>query len=127
MSAEGQRKDVRRRDLLTLSVGGSATVFAVATQPPVTSPSTAVVYIAETPVSWQYSPQNIRVVLGLNNTVTWVSHSVSYDTVTSDTGVFQSGTIPPGGSFSFTFTKAGTYGYRCIFHPWMTGNVTVLT
>jgi plastocyanin len=87
----------------------------------------AVVYIVETPVSWQYSPQNIEVVLGVNNTVTWISHSVSYDTVTSNSGEFASGVIAPGGSYSYTFADPGVYTYRCIYHPWMVGTVTVVT
>ena len=84
------------------------------------------VYIAETPVSWQYSPQSIVVVIGTNNTVTWVSRSTAFDTITSDSGLFSSGSIAPGGSFRFTFEAPGTYGYHCLFHPWMTGTVTVL-
>jgi len=86
----------------------------------------ATVYIVETPVSWQYSPQNIRVILGVNNTVTWISHSTSYDTVTEDSGVFASGVIAPGGTFVYEFTHPGVYSYRCVFHPWMVGTVTVL-
>jgi plastocyanin/cytochrome c oxidase assembly factor CtaG len=93
----------------------------------------AIVYIAETPVNWQYSPQNITVVLGQNSTVTWVSHSISYDTVTGKglaggqcgTG-FSSCAIAPGQTFTYTFTKPGVYQYYCIYHPWMTGQVTVL-
>jgi plastocyanin len=87
----------------------------------------AAVYIVETPVTWQYSPQNIVVVIGVNNTVTWVSHSTSYDTITSDTGNFDSGTIPPGGTFSYTFSQPGNYPYHCVYHPWMMGKVTVLS
>lgn len=86
----------------------------------------ASVYILETPVTWQYSPQNIMVVVGVNNTVTWVSRSTSYDTITSDGGLFDSGPIRPGGSFSHTFTAPGVYRYHCAFHPWMMGQVTVL-
>ena len=103
-----------------------ATVLAISSAATAVSPRTAVVYIAETPVSWQYSPQNIDVVLGTNNTVTWVSHSISYDTVTGDNGSFSSGTIAPGASFTFTFTEPGKYEYHCAFHPWMVGTVTVL-
>lgn len=87
----------------------------------------AIVYIAETPVSWQYSPQDLVVQLGVNSTVNWVSHSVSYDTVTSMNGTFASGTIAPGATFSFTFTKPGVYPYYCVYHPWMVGKITVLT
>lgn len=28
-----------------------------------------------------------------------------------------------GNTFTVTFQKAGTYGYICILHPWMTGQV----
>ena len=85
------------------------------------------VYISETPVTWQYSPQQIRVVLGVNSTVTWVSRSISFDTVTDRGGAFGSGIIPPGGKFTYTFTSPGVYNYYCLYHPWMTGTVTVAT
>jgi len=84
------------------------------------------VYISETPVSWQYSPQQIRVVLGVNSTVTWVSHSIAFDTVTDRGGAFSSGAIPPGGTFTHTFTSPGVYSYYCLYHPWMSGTVTVV-
>jgi len=91
-------------------------------------PSAAVstVQISETPVSWQYAPQRITVILGVNSTVTWRSSSISYDSVTSRNGTFDSGPIPPGGSYTFAFSAPGTYEYYCIYHPWMTGKVVVL-
>jgi len=102
----------------------AATAYAIgAAQPPNGGPT---VYISETPISWRYSPQSIRVVLGVNATVTWVSHSISYDTVTGRGGTFGSGTIAPGGTFTYTFTQPGVYGYYCQYHPWMTGSVTVV-
>jgi plastocyanin len=90
--------------------------------------SGATVYIQETPLSWNYSPQNITVVIGVNNSVTWVSHSVSYDTVTSSGSVADgpdSGVIGPGQSYTFVFEGPGTYQYHCVFHPWMVGYVIV--
>lgn len=88
--------------------------------------SGSVVYIAETPVTWQYSPQAVVVVVGVNNTITWISHSTAYDTVTSDSGLFDSGPMRPGGSYSHTFLTPGVYAYHCAFHPWMMGSVTVV-
>lgn len=47
---------------------------------------------------------------------------------TYDGSVFtNSGVIPPGVSYTLTFTKAGTYAYYCLFHSGegMTGTVTV--
>jgi len=84
------------------------------------------VYIVETPVTWNYSPQNITVVIGVNNTVTWVSKSISFDTITSANGLFDSGNIAPGQTYSYTFDAPGVYSYDCAYHPWMVGTVTVL-
>jgi plastocyanin len=39
-------------------------------------------------------------------------------------GLFDSGTLNAGGTFSYTFTAEGTYEYHCNFHP-MTGRVRV--
>ena len=110
--------------IAVLVVYFAATAYAVGTAPP--SPAGTVVFITETPVTWNYTPQAIRVVIGVNATVTWVSHSISYDTVTARGGEFSSGNIPPGGTFTYTFTAPGTYDYYCVYHPWMTGTVTVV-
>ncbi len=88
--------------------------------------SAVFVLIVETPVTWQFSPENVTVVVGVNNTVTWVSHSLSYDTVTGNNGTFASGAIAPGQTFSYTFASPGTYPYRCVYHPWMLGTIKVL-
>jgi plastocyanin len=103
----------------------AATAYALGTAAPAPAGGTTV-YISETPVSWQYSPQSIKVALGVNSTVTWVSRSIAYDTVTARDGAFESDAIPPGGTYTFTFTSPGTYDYYCIYHPWMTGTVTVV-
>jgi plastocyanin len=82
--------------------------------------------MVETPVSWQFSPQRIIVMLGVNNTVTWMSRSISYDTVTGSDGSFSSGPIAPGHTFTHTFTETGEFEYKCIYHPWMVGYETVV-
>jgi plastocyanin len=73
-----------------------------------------------------FAPDTIRVVIGVNNTVTWVNNDGIDHTATSDTGLFNSEIIPPGGSYSFTFTTPGTYTYGCEFHPLMKGTVVVV-
>ncbi len=113
--------------LLTVLVGYYAVAAAaVSASGPGQASGAAVVYINETPISWQYSPQIATVVLGLNSTVTWVSHSIAYDTVTDRAGDFGSGPIAPGQTYTYTFTKPGVYNYYCIYHPWMTGTITVV-
>jgi len=73
-----------------------------------------------------YSPDVIHVVIGVNNTVKWVNNDNSIHTVTSGTaGLFDSGNLNAGQSWTFTFKTPGTYQYHCIYHGWMTGTVIV--
>jgi len=109
---------------LIVFYAGSATAIAFAASGQ--SPHGATVHINETPVSWQFSPENISVVIGVNSTVTWVSNSLSYDTITSRDGAFSSPPVAPGQTYSYTFTQPGTYDYYCVYHPWMVGSVKVL-
>jgi plastocyanin len=106
--------------------GSSVVAISLAPSQQVQLGSAVPVLILETPVTWAYSPENVTVVIGVNNTVTWVSHSLSFDTVTGVNGTFDSGSIAPGQTFSHTFTSPGTYRYLCIYHPWMVGSVRVL-
>jgi plastocyanin len=71
-----------------------------------------------------FSPQNITVVLGINNTVKWVNMDSFTHTVTSRDGLFDT-TLNAGNSTTYTFTKAGVYGYYCRIHSWMVGFVIV--
>jgi len=116
--------------LLALLIGFySSSVVAISFMPTSQqqhSSSSVQVLIVETPVTWNYYPESVTVVIGVNNTVTWVSHSLAYDTVSAVNGTFASGSIAPGTTFSYTFTAPGTYPYRCIYHPWMVGTVIVL-
>jgi plastocyanin len=76
-----------------------------------------------------YTPQNVTVIVGTNNTVQWTNKDSTLHTVTSRPGdptSFNSGAISPGGTFEYTFTTPGVYNYYCTFHPgWMHGTVTV--
>lgn len=77
-----------------------------------------------------FTPDNITVVMGVNNTVTWTNNDVSIHTVTSSTvppgaSPFDSGFLDTGATFTYTFTTPGVYEYHCTIHPWMTGSVTV--
>jgi FtsP/CotA-like multicopper oxidase with cupredoxin domain len=80
---------------------------------------------ATTPSSPGFSPDLIHVVIGINNTVMWTNNDSSVHTVTSTTGLFDSGYLNPGQSWTYTFTKDGTYQYHCTLHNWMTGTVVV--
>jgi plastocyanin len=58
-------------------------------------------------------------------TVTWTNADDIPHTVTSKNGVFKSKVLDTGDHFSFTFAKAGQFGYFCSLHPHMTGTVIV--
>ncbi|HKM76186.1 MAG TPA: hypothetical protein VJZ32_07200 [Candidatus Bathyarchaeia archaeon] len=61
-------------------------------------------------------------------TVTWCvdSNSIHSDTVTSDTGIFNSGPIAQSASWSYTFTQPGEYHYHSLIHFWMHGTIIVM-
>jgi len=74
--------------------------------------------------NFTFTPANITVPMG--TTVRWTNRDSAPHTVTGDTsGGPMSGTLEPGESYSFTFSKGGTYNYHCTIHPMMTGTVTV--
>ena len=70
-----------------------------------------------------FKPKSITIAVG--TTVKWTNTTTVAHTVTSDTGVFNSGIINPGGTFKFTFTQKGTFGYHCMIHPFMTATIIV--
>jgi plastocyanin len=71
-----------------------------------------------------YSPQTLTMKVGV--TVTWTNHDGTAHSITSKgSSLFDSGGIPTGGSFKYTFTHPGTYNYYCTIHPWMTGIIVV--
>ncbi len=74
-----------------------------------------------------YTPDKITVVIGVNNTVTWTNNDPIHHTVTSvsGNGSLNSGDMAQGATYSYTFTKPGTYNYYCVYHVWMTGTVVV--
>ena len=72
-----------------------------------------------------YSPSTLTVVIGVNNTVTWVNNDDVPHTVTASDGSFNSGNLNAGQSWSHTFTTPGTYTYYCSYHSWMKGTIIV--
>ncbi len=70
-----------------------------------------------------FQPNTITVPVG--TTVRWTNQDSVSHTTTSNDRVWDSGTLRQGQSFSFTFTKPGTFPYFCAIHPGMTGTVVV--
>jgi plastocyanin len=70
-----------------------------------------------------FTPSSLTVAVGTK--VTWRNNDSMAHTVTSDNALFDSGNIGAGGSYTYTFSTAGTYGYHCTIHSGMTGTVVV--
>ena len=66
--------------------------------------------------------------VNVGDTVKWTNEDTAPHTVTTTSGPasFDSGNLSKGQSFSYTFTKAGTYDYYCAVHPDMTAEITVV-
>ena len=72
-------------------------------------------------------PATLEVATGAK--VTWTNKDNTRHTVTSGTrpnkdGKFD-GQVDPAGTFSFTFTDAGTFNYFCSVHSSMNATITV--
>jgi len=73
--------------------------------------------------NYAFSPASLSVSAG--TTVTWTNTVSTPHTVTGDTGAFDSGQLANGGTFTHTFSTAGTYPYHCANHPSMKATITV--
>ena len=97
-----------------------------ATSTPAASPTRAPTPSAQFALTirdFAFSPRLLTVPAG--STVTVTNEDDATHDWTSDSGVWRSGALPRGASYSFTFTMSGTFGYLCERHPHMTGTVTV--
>jgi plastocyanin len=82
--------------------------------------------------SLNYVPANVKVMVGVNNTITWINQdNLSQHTVVTNI-------VPAGGTqvdlilgtnqtFTVTFKVPGLYHYYCMWHPgWMRGTIDVI-
>jgi amicyanin len=109
----------------TPTVGTTSTPAATATQAGNTQ---TVMIITDSSGSFAFSPASLTIKAG--TTVTWKNTTAAPHTVTSDDGKsFDSGSAnpiaPQSGTFSFTFTTAGTFAYHCAIHPFMKATIVV--
>src|SRR5215210_1766757 len=70
-----------------------------------------------------FDPAQLDITPG--TTVTWVNNDDEVHTVTADDGLFDSGRLDPGDSYSVWFDGSGTVAYHCEPHPHMMGSVVV--
>ena len=65
--------------------------------------------------SFAFTPDTLNITTG--TTVRWTNQDAVAHTSTSDGGVWDSGSLSTGQSFSFTFNTPGDFTYHCTFHP----------
>ena len=70
-----------------------------------------------------FDPKQLNV--GVGTTVTWTNGDTEAHTVTADNGLFDSGVLAPGESYSIWLGGLGTVTYHCDIHPDMKGSVVV--
>ena len=69
---------------------------------------------------------NGAIIVPVGSTVTWVNEDdIPHNVVAKDLRTFHSHALDTDDAFSFTFTKAGEFGYFCGLHPKMTGKIIV--
>ena len=61
-----------------------------------------------------FDPEAVRVPVGTR--IVWPNDGRAAHTVTSDTGLFESGDLQPGEEFARTFDRSGAYRYFCRYH-----------
>jgi plastocyanin len=66
------------------------------------------------------------IVIEVGSSIRWQNIDPISHTVTATDTSFDSGRIEPGTAFEQTFAEPGVIAYSCLFHPAMTGTITVV-
>jgi amicyanin len=76
-------------------------------------------------MGYAYQPATLTISAG--DTVTWTNHDTAPHNVVVTDGPekFTSPNLQKGQTYSYTFSKSGTYSYYCSIHPDMKASVTV--
>jgi plastocyanin len=74
--------------------------------------------------NFTFTPPSLTVKAG--TTITWTNKDdIPHGIASADNAFAKSKALDTDDSFSFTFTKPGTYQYFCYVHPHMTGTIVV--
>ena len=105
---------------MKLTAGAAAAVTAIL----LAAPAPAATRPQEVSVQFSaYGPSQLDALPG--EAVLWTNVSQRTHTVTSDTGLFDSGHVLTGGRFEFRFNQAGAYRYHCTIHTSIVGEIDV--
>ena len=100
---------------------GSASAPPASANPPASSAGGSTVVLLDN----HFNPGSLTIAAG--TTVTWQNKGLNFHTTTSFNGLWDSGVIGSGQTYSFTFSTPGTYKYYCRQHflQGMTATITV--
>jgi plastocyanin len=107
---------------VTAGCSSAGTTGTAQSTPPLPSGMSNVIAIKD----FVFSPSTLTIKAG--STVSWVNQGSAPHTVNSDKSSpvqFASKELQSGGSYSFTFSKPGTYPFHCSIHPSMVGTIIV--
>lgn len=112
----------------TLVIGALGTAGALAAAAPIVgqsgTPGSGGVAAQVSITDATYLPGDV--VVGPGQRVVWKNTGAAVHTVTSDTGVFDSGSMAPKATWELAApATAGTYPYTCTFHVYMKGRLVV--
>jgi plastocyanin len=101
---------------------------APAPQAPPAAPAPAAVApqgqaVAVSIAKFAFAPATITISAG--QSITWTNTDPVDHTTTSDTQVWDSGSLGQNANFTTTFSQPGTYAYHCTIHPFIRGTVVV--
>ncbi|MBB6107976.1 cupredoxin domain-containing protein [Mucilaginibacter lappiensis] len=111
--------------VLLFTACGKSTSSSNTNNPTSKNGDTPVVDGSATIASFAFSPAVLNLKTG--GSVTWTNKDVSTHTVTDGSGAFDSGNIQQNQTYTFKFTKAGTYTYHCMIHSMMVPAKVVVT
>jgi plastocyanin len=79
-------------------------------------------------INIKFNPDIVTIKQG--TTVTWVNrdsviHTATSGTRNNESGLFDSGNMSGGATFSYTFNEKGSFDYFCVPHPGMDGTIVV--
>jgi YVTN family beta-propeller protein len=105
----------------TIPVGNAPRKIVIQPQVPATGQSSTTSF--QTTISgFAFAP---TITIAAGQSIVWTNKDSVPHTVTSDTGLWDSGDIAGGATYQLTLDKPGTYTYHCMHHPYMTGTIVV--
>jgi len=121
------RKPILRKSLFRASAVLAVLAMLGGVMPSMAAAKTVEIKMGDTPP--KFDPTSVTIQKG--DTVEWVNNAQSLHSVTTNSAVaqdpkdvslpagakpFDSGFMPPGAKWSYTFTVPGTYRYLCLPH-----------